>query len=387
MSDEPIVIVGAGPAGLATSRAYRECGGQAPVTIVGREPRPPYERPPLTKEFLRGEMAVEELPLEREEWFAEQRVELRLGCEVDAIDPRDGFVRLRDGTTLPAAGAIVLATGSEPVRPKLRGIEHQRVSSVRELPDSESIAERVRAGTHTIVIGSGFIGCEIAASLALIGARVTLIAQEDEPQQERLDTGAALRIGEWLRELGVELVTGAEVRAIEDGRATLLRDGRRLEGEWVLLGTGASPRGALAEDAGVSTEDGAVPVDSQMRAGERLLAVGDVAFARNAAAGRRLRVEHWGDALAQGEVAGKTLAGRHAEWDRVPGFWSTIGRHTLKYAAWGDGYDASELIGHADGAFTVWYSRDGALVGVLTHERDRDYERGRELIRRGAAAP
>ncbi len=385
MSEAPIVIVGAGPAGLATARAYRECGGAAPVRILGREPRPPYRRPPLTKEFLRGEMAAEELALEDEGWFAEHRVQLGLGCEVGAIDPRAGTVRA--GAETVQAEAIVLATGSEPVRPELPGIEHARVLSVRELPDSRRIAERVRAGTHALVIGSGFIGCEIAASLARIGARITLIAQEDAPQRERLGAAAATRIGDWLRELGVELVTGAQVRAIEDGRAALLGDGRRFEGEWVLLGTGAKPRGALAEQAGVALEQGVVPVDAQMRAGGRLLAVGDVAFALNASAGRRLRVEHWGDALAHGEIAGKALAGRAAAWEEVPGFWSTIGEHTLKHAAWGDGYDASELVDHADGAFTVWYSRAGTLVGVLTHDCDRDYERGRELIRRGASAP
>jgi hypothetical protein len=155
----------------------------------------------------------------------------------------------------------------------------------------------------------------------------------------------------------------------------------------VLLGTGARPRAALAEEAGAAVKDGAVLVDAQMRAGERLLAVGDVAFACNASAGRRLRVEHWGDALAHGETAGKTLAGRASAWDAVPGFWSTIGAHTLKHAAWGDGHDSTELVGHADGTFTVWYTRAGSLVGVLTSERDDDYERGRELIRRGASGP
>ena len=384
MSSGAIVIAGAGPAGLAAARAYRECGGTAPVTILGAEPRAPYRRPPLTKEFLRGEMPVEELPLEQESWYAEHEVELRLGCEVGAIDPRAGTVGAGEETI--QAEAIVLATGSAPVRPKLPGIEHARVLSVRELPDSQLIAERVRAGTHALVIGSGFIGCEIAASLALIGAHITLLAQEDAPQQERLGPDAAQRIGDWLRELGVELVTG-ELRAIEDGRAALLDDGRRLEAEWMLLGTGARPRGALAEAAGVTVEGGAVLVDAQMRAGERLFAVGDVAFAYNAGAGRRLRVEHWGDALAHGEIAGKTLAGKEAAWREVPGFWSTIGEHTLKHAAWGDGYDASELIAHAEGAFTVWYSRAGKLVGVLAHDRDEDYERGRELIREGATAP
>jgi 3-phenylpropionate/trans-cinnamate dioxygenase ferredoxin reductase component len=384
MSNETIVIVGGGPAGLATARSYRECGGEAPVTIIGREPRAPYRRPPLSKEFLRGEIAAEDLPLEQDSWYAEQEIELRLGHEVSVIDPQAVTVRIGEETV--QAASIVLATGSEPVRPKLAGIEHERVLSLRSLPDSVQIAQRVRAGTHVLVIGSGFIGCEIAASLALIGARVTLIAQEDAPQQERLGPAAALRIGGWLDELGVALVTGAEVRAIEDGRVALLTDGRRLEGEWLLLGTGARPRVALAEAANVPVDDGAVLVDAQMRAAPRLFAVGDVAFAHNASAGRRLRVEHWGDALAHGEIAGKALAGQPTAWKDVPGFWSTIGEHTLKHAAWGDGHDSSEFVDHADGAFAVWYTRAGSLVGVLTSDRDGDYERGRELIRRGQSA-
>ncbi len=139
--------------------------------------------------------------------------------------------------------------------------------------------------------------------------------------------------------------------------------------------------------AGVAVKDGTVLVDAQMRASERLLAVGDVAFATNTAVGRRLRVEHWGEALTHGEIAGKTLAGQGAAWEEVPGFWSLIGEHTLKHAAWGDGYDTSELTDRAHGAFTVRYRREGKLVGVLTHDRDEDHERGRELIREEAEGP
>ncbi len=385
MSDERILIVGAGPAGVATARSYRECGGAAPVSILGREPHLPYERPPLTKEFLRGELAETELGLEERSWYDEQDVELRLGCEITAIEPRTGQVRC--GAETLQGAKIVLATGSAPVRPRLAGIEHARVLSVRELADSRHISERVKAGSHALVIGSGFIGCEIAASLAQIGARIALVSQEEAPQQERLGPGAARRIGDWLRELGVELFTSVEVRSIEEGRAALLDDGRRLEAEWILLGTGAAPRGELAEAAGCAVEDGAVLVDARMRAGERLLAVGDVAFAHNVSAHRRLRVEHWGDALEHGRIAGRTLAGPDEEWATVPGFWSTIGEHTLKHAAWGDGYDSCELVTHGDGAFTVWYTRSDVLVGVLSHDRDEDYERGRELIRQEAARP
>ncbi len=384
MSSAPIVIVGAGPAGHATARSYRESGGEGPVTIIGRETRPPYERPPLSKEFLRGETDVEELPLEREGWYGDHRVELRLGRDVTAIDPRQGKVELGE-ETLPAA-AVVLATGSEPVRPTIQGAAHRDVLVLRELPDSERIAQRVRAGTSALVIGSGFIGCEVAASLAMIGAKITLIAEEEAPHKERLGLAVALRIGEWLRELGVELVTGVEVRSIEDGHTAVLGDGRMLRADSVLLGTGARSRGELAAAAGIALEDGAVPVDERMHAGGRLFAVGDVARAHNASAGRRLRVEHWGDALAQGEVAGATLAGRACAWDLVPGFWSTIGEHTLKHAAWGDGHDSSEFVEHSEGAFTVRYERGGSLVGVLTSGRDEDYEQCRELIRREARA-
>src|SRR6185312_15071564 len=355
-----IVIVGAGPAGLATARAYRESGGSAAVTIVGRERAAPYRRPPLTKEFLRGEIAAEELPIEPEEWYRENEVRLVLGREVSAIDHRRGTVSL-EGEELPA-DEIVLATGSEPVRPELPGAEHPQVMTVREIENSRRIA-------------------------ALLGAHVTLIAQEAAPQQERLGAEVAKRLAGWLSDLGVELLAGAEVRAIEDGRVAVLEDGRRVAAECVLLGTGARPRVELARDAGLDVEEGALPVDARMRACEGLLAAGDVAFAQNASAGRPLRVEHWGDALAQGEIAGEALAGRDSAWAQVPGFWSTIGEHTLKHAAWGDGYDSSELVEHPGGAFVSWYSRAGTLVGVLTSERDGDYERGRELIERGADGP
>jgi 3-phenylpropionate/trans-cinnamate dioxygenase ferredoxin reductase component len=116
-----------------------------------------------------------------------------------------------------------------------------------------------------------------------------------------------------------------------------------------------------------------------------VLAAGDVCRAENVAAGRPLRVEHWGDALVQGEIAGATAAGKHAAWDQVPGFWSTIGSRTLKYAAWGDGFDRTRFESHDSGGFTVWYGREGRVVGVLTHEADEDYERGADLIGKGAS--
>jgi NADPH-dependent 2,4-dienoyl-CoA reductase/sulfur reductase-like enzyme len=384
-ASEQVVIVGAGPAGLAAARAYREHGGTGEVTLIGAETDLPYRRPPLTKEFVRGELDAEELAIESREWFQENAVALRLGCPVSAIDPDRGTVTAA-GRTLPA-DEIVLATGAEPVRPDLPGLEHADIQTIRERRDSERISARATPGTCTLVLGTGFIGCELAASLAINGAQVTLIGQERAPQQQRLGEGAAARIAGWLEELGVRLELDAQACAVEGGQAVHLEGGARVSGDLLLLGMGVRPRAQLAERAGLSVVDGAILTDSHMRAHERVLAAGDVAYAHNAAAGRPLRVEHWGDALGQGEVAGRVLAGEDASWDDVPGFWSTIGRRTIKYGAWGDGHDACELENHPGGAFTVWYSREGTLVGVLTHERDEDYDRGRELIAAARPAP
>jgi 3-phenylpropionate/trans-cinnamate dioxygenase ferredoxin reductase subunit len=393
MADERIVIVGAGPSGLATARAYREHGGSGSVTLVGEELLLPYRRPPLTKDFLRGELDAGELPLEQVPWFTANDVRPLLGTRAVAIDPDRGAVSLEDGEELEAE-AIVLASGSEPVRPQLPGFEDGSIMTMRTLPDSLALAERAREGDTVSVIGSGFIGCEIAASLAMRGASVTLIGEETLPQRGRLGEEVAKRLAAWLIQDGVRLLGGVAVSAIDHGRTVVLEDVRRIDGSCVVLGMGARPRGQLARDAGLPMHADAVLVDGSMRAcadagsgsgSGRVLAVGDVAHALNLSAGRHLRVEHWGDALAHGEIAGRTLAGVEAAWEEVPGFWSTIGRRTLKYAAWGDGYEECRVEDRADGGFSAWYERGGVCVGVLTHACDRDYERGRELIRRGAS--
>jgi NAD(P)H-nitrite reductase large subunit len=384
MSLERVAIIGTGPAGMAAARGYRDAGGIADVALIGEEQHAPYQRPPLTKEFLRGEIDREELFIESAQWFAEHSVTLHLGRPVEEIDSRRGEIRLADAGKL-AADVCVLATGSEPTRPPFPGADHPGVLLMRRLPDSETLARHAAGGADTVVIGSGFIGCEAAASLATLGLRVTMVSLEPLPQAQRLGEAAAHRIASWLEEAGIELVLDAEVQEIQDATRVLV-DGRPpIEAETVVLAAGVAPRSELAAACGLELHEGAVPVDASMRSRDPFVrAAGDVAYAENVSAGRALRVEHWGDALGQGEVAGRSLAGEPARWEEVPGFWSTIGGHTLKYAAWGDGFDDYRLDEHGGGAFTVWYERDGVAVGVLTHERDEDYERGRDLIAEAA---
>ncbi len=250
------------------------------------------------------------------------------------------------------------------------------------------------AAQDVVIIGGGPAGLAAVrgyrdaggqGTLTLVGAEeVTIVAQEPVPQAARLGREAGERLASWMREAGVELVLDAEVEGIEDGRRVQVAGGLEIDADVVLLATGVAPNGELAGALGPELHDGAVTVDASLRSANPFLsAAGDVAWAQNACAGRHLRAEHWGDALAQGEVAGRALACGRAQWEEVPGFWSTIGSRTLKYAAWGDGFEEARLIEHEDGAFTTRYLQDGVAVGVLTHRRDEDYERGRGLIAEG----
>jgi NADPH-dependent 2,4-dienoyl-CoA reductase/sulfur reductase-like enzyme len=338
-----LVIVGGGPAALAAARGYREAGGDGDVTMLTRELALPYMRPALSKEYLRGEVDEASLALEPPQWYADHGIEVRLGATMAAVNDA---VELIDGTAIPF-DVCILATGARPRR------LFDGPSTLRSLADARELAKRQGAAT---VIGSGFIGCEAAASLAMKGLDVTLVTDEDIPHQARLGEAAGRRIAGWLLALGVTLRTGTKAT---DG--TLMA---------------------------VGIESERIPVDAGMRTSrDGVYAAGDLVSAHNAAAGRRLDVEHWGEALNMGEIAGRNAAGDDCVWDVAPGFWSTIGSHVLKYAAWGDGFDEARMVDHARGAFTVWYGREGTTVGVLTHDRDEDYERGQSLVETGAPLP
>ncbi len=387
-----LVIVGGGPAGLSAARAYRNSGGDGEVAILAAEEFHPYNRPPLTKEFLRGESAMGDLPIEEEGFYRDNDVEVRLSTEAESLDAQRCIVRLKDGEEV-SYESCVLATGSRPLRIPVPGADDPEILSMRTIGDSTRLAERVGGGGKpaVAVVGSGFIGCEAAASLAMRGAEVSVVSMEEAPQKERLGEEVGERISAWLAEYGVDLRMNSVVEAIErggEGFQVRMEGGEGVMADAVLFATGVEPRIELAEAAGLELENGAVATDSSMRTSEpNIFAAGDIAFAYNESAGRRLRVEHWGDALEHGRIAGTTAAGGEERLSLAPGFWSAIGEKAIKYWAWGDGWDESRFVEYGNGAFTVWYGRDGVVVGALSHDADEDYRRGKDLVEAGASMP
>jgi NADPH-dependent 2,4-dienoyl-CoA reductase/sulfur reductase-like enzyme len=279
---------------------------------------------------------------------------------------------------------LILACGAAPDAPRVPGARRARL--LRSLADADALRDAAENADTAVVIGSGFIGCEAAASLALRGLSVTLVAPEPLPQEGRLGSAAGQRLRELVIQAGARHVGGVAVEEITDTDVRL-DNGVTIDCDLVLAATGVTPQYRIASDAGLQIRDSRIVVGADMSTSAKgVYAAGDVALAWHTAAGRRLAIEHWQDALDQGAIAGASAAGGTATWHGVPGFWSTIGEATVKYHAWGDGYQRSRMLSHPDG-FTVWYEADDAVVGVLTHNADNDYDLGARLIAAQAPAP
>lgn len=386
-----LLIVGGGAAAHAALAAYRKQGGPGSAVLVSEDDRPPYNRPPLSKDFLRGESEATSLPLDQPEFYSANDCELVLSSSVVALDPHARLVRTDSGREISYERCI-LATGSVPTTPSFPGAEH--TLSLRWLDQAVRLRETAQSARSAVVIGSGFIGCEAAASLAARGLAVTMVSGEPQPQLRRLGTAAADLISGWLTDAGVRIRSDVQVAGVtaigstRQERIVELSDGTTLSADLVLAAVGVQPRAELAEQAGLTVRDGRIEVDEHMRtSADHVFAAGDVVSAHNSAAGRHLSVEHWGEAERMGEIAGTVAAGGNAVWAQAPGFWSEIGDHTLKYAAWGDGFDLADPVRHADGGLTVWYSTAGVTVGVLTSNADDDYDRGPALVEAAAPVP
>ncbi|WP_207840595.1 NAD(P)/FAD-dependent oxidoreductase [Williamsia soli] len=381
MNSTELLIIGSGPGGVSAAESYRDNGGSGRVLIVTSDPDLPYFRPPLSKDYLQGDSGPDDVALHPREWYSERNIEVRTDTSVLELDTTAKNARLSTSETIDF-GTAIIATGARPVPIPVPGGEHALL--LRSFSEASSLREGAEKAASAVVIGAGFIGCEAAASLASRGVTTTLVAPNDVPQESRLGPDAGARIRAMLDDSGVRYVGGPNVVKIEPGAVTL-DDGVRIDADLILAATGITPCADIAESAGLKVDDGRIVVDEHMRtSAASVLAVGDVATAHNTAAGRQVATEHWQDAVDQGEVAGATAAGVDTSWDSVPGFWTTIGNHTLKYAAWGDGYDSAHLVerngGFPEGGFTVWYQRGGVTVGGLTFNSNDDYDLAEKLV-------
>ena len=362
------VLIGGGLAGAKTAEALRTEGFDGEIVLIGAEPELPYERPPLSKDYLRGESPRDDARVHPESFYREQRVDLRLGTTVESIDPRARELELRGGERL-AFDRLLLATGAEPRRLKIRGSDLDGVHYLRDLRDADELATRLDTGGRLAVIGGGWIGAEVAASARQKGLEVAMIERSARPLEHVLGAEAAGFYAELHRDHGVALHTEVDVdRFAGAGRveAVELADGRRIDCDLVVIGVGVLPRTALAEQAGVGVENGVVVSDRLESSIAGIFAAGDVANADHPFYGHRLRVEHWANALHQPEVVARAMLDKPASYDRLPYFFSDQYDVGMEYAGYAVDWDRVVFRGDPRGReFIAFWLKAGRVVAGM----------------------
>jgi 3-phenylpropionate/trans-cinnamate dioxygenase ferredoxin reductase subunit len=340
MTDLPgtIVIVGGGLAGAKAAEALRQNGFTGTLTLVGDEVHLPYERPPLSKSYLAGKSAFDEAVVHPAEWYAEHRVDLRLGVHASAIEANAHRVSLTDGATLDY-DKLLLATGAVPRRLSLPGADADNVRYLRNREDSDAIRATFGPGRRLVVIGAGWIGLEVTAAARQAGTDVTVVEMAELPLLAVLGPEVAKAFAELHRAHGVDLRLGAKLEEItvEGGRATGVRlgDGTSVAADAVVVGVGVAPNVALAEAAGLQLDNG-VLVDAALRTSDPdIYAVGDIANHDHPTLHARVRVEHWANALKQPASAAAAMLGHDVSYDELPYFFSDqydLGMEYVGYA-------------------------------------------------------
>jgi 3-phenylpropionate/trans-cinnamate dioxygenase ferredoxin reductase subunit len=378
------LLVGGGMASAHCAAELRRRGADGSVLLVGREPAPPYERPPLSKEYMRGEAQREDAYVNPPEWYEQNDVELLTARSVMSLDPSQRTAQLQGGEEV-RFGKALLGTGAMVNILRVDGAENEGIHYLRAFGNTESIREDAARSEHVVLIGGSYIGTEVAASLTAKGAKCTILMLEDVALSRTFGEAAGRWFQDVLESKGIEVHGGQELEAFEgDGRvkAVVTKGGLTIECDTVVVGVGVRPDATLAQRAGLQVEDG-ITCDSKLEtSAEGIFAAGDCCSYESVVHGRRLRIEHWDVAMQQGIAAAGNLLGEGKDYDVVPYFFSDLADWaSLEYV--GPAFEWDEEVWRGDrdaGEFLVWYLKDGKVAGALSVERSEDLSEARRML-------
>ncbi len=365
----------------------RKRGADGSITLVGREPEPPYERPPLSKEYMRGEATREDAHVNPVSWYEENEVELLSGVNVMSIDSDARTAKLQGGEEIEF-GKALLGTGAMVNILRVEGAENEGIHYLRAFGNSDAIRADAEAAEHVVLIGGSYIGTEVAASLTAKGTRCTIVMMEDVALSRTFGEEAGRWFQETIEGHGVTVHGGEELEAFEgDGRvrAVVTKSGLAIECDAVVVGAGVRADAMLAERAGLDIENG-IRCDSKLQTSlEGVYAAGDCCSYESVVHGTRIRVEHWDVAMQQGMHAAKNMLGEDRDYDVVPYFFSDLADWaSLEYVGPAYEWDREVWRGDRDsGEFSVWYLKDGRVAGALSVERPEDLAEARRMLADG----
>ena len=378
------VIVGGSLAGATAAVTLREQGADGSVTLIGAEREPPYERPPLSKAYLRGEVPFDKSLVRPAAFYAEHGIDTMFGMRATRIDPSAGFVELEDRRRVPF-DALLIAAGARNRRILIPGSELAGVYSLRTVGDADRIKAEIGDGRRAVVVGMGFIGSEVAASLRQQGLDVVAIEPAKTPLFRVLGEAVGQRIAELHRAHGVRTVFEDTVAAFEGEQRVsrvLTKSGLRLECDFVVAGIGVEPVVDLLDGTGVRIDNGVVVDQYCQTSVPGIYAAGDVANHYHPVFERQIRVEHWHNAIKQGAAAARNMLGKAVPYDEIHWFWSDQYEANLQYAGSHTKWDQLVVRGRLDsGSFLAFYINDGHVDAVVGLNRAKDVRRAIPLIK------
>ncbi len=381
------LLIGGGLAAANCASELRKRGAEGSILLAGREPEPPYERPPLSKEYLRGEAERADAYVNPPEWYDENDVELLSGTNVMSLDPAARTAKLQGGDEV-SFGKALIATGAMVNILRVEGAENEGIHYLRAFGNSDAIRTDAKAAEHVVLIGGSYIGAEVAASLTAKGSKCTIVTMEEVALSRTFGDEAGRWFHQLLESNGVTIHGGEELEAYEgDGRVkgVLTKSGLAVECDAVVVGAGVRPDAMLAERAGLEVDDGIVCDSKLQTSTEGVYAAGDCCSYDSVIHGRRIRVEHWDVAMQQGAHAARNMLGADADYEVVPYFFSDLADWaSLEYVGPAKDWDEEIWRGDRDkGEFSVWYLKDGRVAGALSVERSEDLAEARRLLADG----